>query len=142
MEFDGIAANNFNKVSQIEAYNAIHNFDIICISETFLDSDYLSDDPRLSLQGYAMIKSDHPSNTKRGGVCMYYKDHLPLVVRTDLMLIDECIVGEIKYKSSKCFISCFYRSPNQTVEEVNNFISGFEQICSSIALEHPLSNLF
>ena len=85
-------------------------------------------------------KSDHPSDTKRGGVCMYYKDHLTFVVRTDLMLIDECIVGEIKYKSSKCFISCFYRSPSKTVEEFNNFISAFEQIGSSIALEHPLSN--
>ena len=118
----------------------MQNFDIICISETFLDSTYLSDDPRLSLQGYAMIRSDHPSDTKRGGVCMFYKEHLPLVNRTDLSFVNECLVGEINYKNSKCFVSCFYRSPSQTEDEFDDFISGFERTCSSIALEAPLSS--
>ena len=90
---NGIAANNFAKISLLEAYNTIHNFDLICISETFLDSDYSSDDQRLSLQGYAMIRSDHPSNTKRGGVCIYYKEHLPFIRRNDITSLDECIVG-------------------------------------------------
>ena len=26
------------------------------------------------LEGYNLIPSDHPSNTKRGGVCIYYKE--------------------------------------------------------------------
>ena len=75
---NGIAANNCIKISLLEAYNAMHNFDIICISEIFLDSDYSNDGQMLSLQGYAMIRSDHPSNTKRGGVCLYYKEHLAI----------------------------------------------------------------
>ena len=57
---NGIAANNFVKISLLEAYNTVHYFDVICISETFLDSDYSSDDQRLNLQGYVMIRSDHP----------------------------------------------------------------------------------
>ena len=137
---NGIAAHNFVKISLLEAYNALHNFDVICISETYLDSDYLIDDPRLLLQGYAMVRSDHPSNTKRGGVCMFYKEHLPFVNRTDLASIGECLVGEIRYKNSKCFVSCFYRSPNQTEDELSNFISCFDQTCSSIALENPISS--
>ena len=64
-DLNGIAANNFIKISLLEAYNTIHNFDLICISETFLDSDYSDDDQRLSLQRYDMIRSDHPSNTKK-----------------------------------------------------------------------------
>ena len=64
---NGIAANNFVKISLLEAYNTLHDFDLICISETFLDSDYPVDDSRLNLQGYTMIRSDHQSNTKRGG---------------------------------------------------------------------------
>ena len=28
------------------------------------------------LEGYNLIRSDHPSNTKRGGVCIYYKESL------------------------------------------------------------------
>ena len=137
---NGIASHNFLKVSLIEVFNSVTNFDIICISETFLDSTFLPNDPRLSLQGYAMIRSDHPSNTKRGGVCMFYKEHLPFVNRTDLTFVDECLVGEINYKNSKCFVSCFYRSPSQTEDEFDNFISGFERTCSGIALETPLSS--
>ena len=53
-----------------------------------------------------MIRSDHPSNTKRGGVCIYYKEHLPFVRRDDITCLDECIVGEIKVKNSKCFVTC------------------------------------
>ena len=89
---NGIASHNFIKVSLIEAFNCVQNFDIICISETFLDSTYLPDDPRLSLKGYVMIRSDHPSDTKRGGVCIYYKEHLPFINRTDLSFINECLL--------------------------------------------------
>ena len=134
---NGIAANNYIKISLLEAYNAVHNFDIICISETFLDSDHPSDDQRLGLQGYAMIRSDHPSNTKRGGVCIYYKEHLPFVRRDDITNLDECILGEIKVKNSKCFVTCVYRSPNQTTDESNAFLSGLEQTWCNIALESP-----
>ena len=108
---------------------------------TLLDSSNLIDDSRLSLEGYAMIRSDHPSNTKRGGVSLFYKEHLPFVNRTDLTFTDECIVGEIKHKNSKCFVSCFYRSPSQSEDEFDNFILAFEQTCSSIALESPLLSL-
>ena len=52
--------------------------------------------------------------------------------------MNECIVGEIKLKNSKCFVTCVYRSPSQTVDEMESFLSDFEQTCSSIALESPL----
>ena len=67
--------------------------DLICISETFLDTDYSDDDQRLSLQGYDMIRSDPPSNTKRRRVCIYYKEHLPFVRRDDITFLDECCRG-------------------------------------------------
>ena len=85
-----------------------------------------------------MIRSDNPSNTKRGRVCIYYKDHLPFVRRDDITFLDECLVGEIKIKKSKCIVTCVYRSSNQTAYETDIFLSGLEQICSSIALESPL----
>ena len=47
-------------------------------------------------------------------------------------------MGEINVKNSKSFISCVYRSPNQSVDEMKAFLSGLEQTCSSIALESPL----
>ena len=134
---NGIAAHNYAKISLLEAYIAVHDFDIIFLSETFLDSDHLRDDPRLQLEGYVMRRSDHSSNSKRGGVCIYYKEHLPFVRRDDLECLNECIVGEIRTKGSKCFVTCLYRSPSQTATEMNDFLSGFEQICSDISLESP-----
>ena len=47
--------------------------DIICLSETYLDSTIQSDNDNLEILGYNLVRSDHPSNNRRGGVCIYYK---------------------------------------------------------------------
>ena len=101
---NGISTHNYVKLSMLEAYNALHNYDIICISETFLNSSHLNNDPTLKLQGYELIRSDHPSNTPRGGVCLYYKDHLPLKIRKNVSAVSESIIVELKTKKHKCFI--------------------------------------
>ena len=62
----------------LKVYIAIQKFDITCISETYLDSSTPSDDNNLEIPGYALVRSDYPSNNKRGGVCIYYKSFLPL----------------------------------------------------------------
>ena len=36
---------------------SLHSFDIICLSETYLDSSTLSHDPNLDVQGYELIRS-------------------------------------------------------------------------------------
>ena len=96
---NGLTAHDFVKISLLEAYNSSHNFDIICLSETFLNSDYAVDDSCLKLQGYDMIRCDFPGNIKRGGVCMCdYKEELPLKKRDDISSSDQCIVAEIKVK--------------------------------------------
>ena len=68
-----ISAFNFSKVPLSNAYTSFHSFDIICLSETYFDSSTLSHDPDLEVQGYDLIRADHPSNVKRGGVCIYKK---------------------------------------------------------------------
>ena len=89
------------------------SYDIICISESFLNSDYATDDPRLCIQGYVMARSDDPSNTKRGCVCIYYKEHMPFVRRTDIAFLDECIVAEIKLKKKiVCYLCLSFSKPN------------------------------
>ena len=135
---NGVASHNFIKISLIEAYNSSHNFDIICLSETFLNSDYPAEDSCLKLQGYDMIRCDFPGNMKRGGVCMYYKEDLPLMRRDDISPLDQCLVAEIKVKQSKCFVSCIYRSPSLTAVETSQFCQDLETTCSNIALENPV----
>ena len=63
---------------------AIDKFDVICISETYLDSYTSTVDENLEIVGYTLIRADHPSNTKRGGACIYYK-HSPA-----FRLLDVC----------------------------------------------------
>ena len=85
---NSICAHNFAKLSLLRAYVSVHKFNIICLSETYLDSSI--DDESLEISGYYLIRSDHPSNKKRGGICIYYKNFLPLKVtgvRRVLLLI-------------------------------------------------------
>ena len=76
---NGLMAHNFIKVSLLHTL-AVTNDYIICLTETFLDSSIDNDDDRISIPGYNLLRADHPSNTKRG-VCIYYKDHLPIIKR-------------------------------------------------------------
>ena len=70
---NSISVHGFVKVSLLEAYNAIHKFDIICLSETFLNSSLQNDDDSLVLNGYKLVRAGNPSDLKRRGVCIYFK---------------------------------------------------------------------
>ena len=58
-----------------------HSYDIICLTETFLNSSIQSDDDRITIGEYNLIKSDHPSDSKKSGSCIYYKEQVPLILR-------------------------------------------------------------
>ena len=59
-------------------YNIIFfiSFDVICISETYLDKS--ADNDALPIDGYNIIRADHPYNQKRGGLSIYYTEQLKL----------------------------------------------------------------
>ena len=52
---NSISAHNYIKVSLLRAYISTHKFDVICISETYLDSDTSDDDDNLKIAGYNLI---------------------------------------------------------------------------------------
>ena len=60
--FNSIATQNFAKLSQLEAYNTLHGYDLICLSETWLDSITPIDSNDLSLNGYILHGVDDPDN--------------------------------------------------------------------------------
>ena len=51
---NGLAAHDFIKLPLIEAYIAASNFDIVCLSETFLNSSLPNDDNRINIAGYSL----------------------------------------------------------------------------------------
>ena len=59
--------------------NVLRNFDLICLSETFLNSSLQNDDDRLVLKGSKLVRADKPSDFKRG-VYIYFKESLPIKV--------------------------------------------------------------
>ena len=79
---------------------------------------------------------DHPSNTKRGGVCLYYKCSLPLKV-IDVSYLQECINFEVKIGDKTCNFVSLYRSPGQTKDEFENFIKNLELNLEHIANKNP-----
>jgi len=85
----------------IQTYDAVYKYDIIAVSESMLDSTIKNDDIFIEGFGKDIYRSDHPSNTKIGGVCLYYRDKLPIKRWTDLELLQEMIVSEISLSRKK-----------------------------------------
>ena len=62
------------KVPLQQAYISFHKFRIICLSETYLNSETSPDDDSSEIPDYNIIRNDHLSNTKCGEVCVYYEN--------------------------------------------------------------------
>ena len=54
---NGLEAHDFIKIPLLEAHIATNNFDIMCLSETFLYSSISNDDNRINITGYSLIKT-------------------------------------------------------------------------------------
>ena len=134
---NGLAAPEFTKLSLLEGYINVNDIDVICLPETFLDSSIPIDDNRLSIPGYSMMRADHPSNTKRGGECLYYKEHLPIIRRDDTSNLQECLVTEITVKNKRCFLTCLCRSPSQNREQIQSFCNSPDFLMNNINSLNP-----
>ena len=71
--FDSIAAHNFSNPFLLEAYNVQHKFDMICLSQKFLDTSIPTNDGRLNMKGYKVIRTNNPSDNKKGDVGIIYE---------------------------------------------------------------------
>ena len=98
LNINSLPAHDFSKLSLFKAYNTHHNFNMICLSQTDLDSSYADDDARLNLKDFHLIRADNPHNCKRGGVRIYFKEYL--AVRPVIPLnLNECLVLEINIQN-------------------------------------------
>ena len=61
---NGLAAHNSNEVSLLQPISVSKTYDLICLSETFLDPSIDSSDERTTIEGYNLLRADHPSNKK------------------------------------------------------------------------------
>ena len=114
----------------MKAYNSVYKYDFLCISETFLNSSFESNVKDLMIEGYNLIRSDHPSNTKRGGACIYYKESLAVRI-VNIISLTEYLVCEVKMQNKERYVAVVYRSPNQSTSEFESFLSGLEDLLSN-----------
>ena len=122
---NGLTAHYCIKMTLIQACITDQNFDTVCMSETFLISSIQDDDCKVKNDGYNLIRSDHSSDSKKGGVCIYYKEHILLIRHDNLSTLDNCLVTESRSQSEKRFLTCAYRSLNQSQEEFEIFCTDF-----------------
>ena len=84
---------SFN-VFVLEAHYSIFNYDLISIRETSVNDTV--ELPGTLLNGYNFAPANNPANIRNGGVGLFYKDSLPVIVRYDLSF-DESIVVKLKF---------------------------------------------
>ena len=89
------------------------------------------DDKDLMLDGFNLIQSGHPSNTEKGCVCIYYKEPLAVSL-VGITSLPEYLVCEVTIQNKKGYVAVMYRSPSQSSIEFESFLSGFEDMLSSI----------
>ena len=120
----------------LKTYIKLHEFDIICLSETYLDSTAPNNDDKLQISGYTLIRSDHPSNTKRGGVCIYYKSSLLLRV-INIGYLHEYLSFELQIGDKICEFVALYKSPSQSQDNFETFADNFEMTLEFLAQKNP-----
>ena len=130
---NSLAAHDYQKVSILEAYNAIHHYDLVCVSETYLYSSILNDEKDILVKGYSLVRADHPSNTKRGGACIYYKESLCVRI-IYIPNLTESILCQVTINNKTGYVLVVYRSPSQSSNDFEYFMSSFDQVITVMSV--------
>ena len=102
----------------------MHRFDIICISESYLNSDTSSSDDNLNIPDYNTPRTDHPVN-RRGGVCIYYKESMPIKMLI-INYLQECICFDLKIGSPPPYERHIWHYKHANTDMSSKAIQGFD----------------
>ena len=128
---NSITAHNISKLTQLKAHVSTYKCDFICLSETFLDSS--TPDNLVDIQRYNLVHADELDNTKRGVVCIYYKESLPVRV-INLPYFKEALLLEMSVNK---IVYVIYRSPSQSSNQFELFSSKLKNLLSNINKRKP-----
>ena len=98
--------------------------------------------PETLLEEYTFVPVNNSANTRRGGVGLFYKNSLPVVIRNDLSF-DESIVVELKFGRKNIFFTVLYRSPPFD-HNSHNFqtLSNLSNLYAKIKAKNPFAEFF
>ena len=124
-------AHNYAKVTLLQAFNTLHKFHLICLSERYLDSSISIEEKSLIIDDYKLLRADHPTNTQRGGLCIYHKEAISVQVLKESQL-PEYLVREVSIQNKRCLFVTLYHSPSKSHDCFQTFRKEFEKLLSSI----------
>ena len=120
-----------NKVDQLKVFLHINDFDILCLSETWLNSNI--DDKEVLIEGYDVCRLDRHNSQACGGVLCYIKCGIMFKEISDLRDNDvEALWIQINLPHTKpILLGTVYRPPNAKAEYLCKLDSIF-QSCTAL----------
>ena len=73
------------------------------------------------------------------GVCLYFKENLPIKRRKDLEILQGTVISEISLGRKKIFFIVAYRSPDKTKDEFDIFYEKLQDTLDAVKDEKPHS---
>ena len=137
---DSLLCESNPRIPHIEGLDAVKKFDFFGVCETYLNDSI--DVNCLKMHGFTNppFRANCPSANehKKGGVCLYYKDYLPINCRPELTTLDETLVCEIKLKKKKIFFILSYRTPSQHLAtDIDDYCTKLESTLNMVSNENP-----
>ena len=83
-----------------------------------------------------MVMEDHLNNVKREGIYPYVRGSFP-VRNFSKSYLNECLTLEVSVSNKKGYVITLYRSPSQTSDEFQSFISNLENLLINITNYNP-----
>ena len=88
------------------------------------------------MKGYKLIRTDSPSDSKKGSVDIYYKEFLA-VRSVEVKNLTKCVISEVSTKNKRGYVVSLYISPSQTQDEFHIFLLNFEQLLEILLQRTP-----
>ena len=86
------------------------------------------------------MRSDHPSNYRRGGACIYCNQSLAFKI-LDIKYLQEFIVFQVLIANKLCNFISLYRSPSQPTDIFDQFADNLELTLDEVANHTLFHNL-
>ena len=117
-------------LTEISLLMVTRSVDILCISETWLESNVL--DKFINIEGFNVFRHDRG---RGGGACIYVRDDLEVKVfnidvhREDDLDIEDIWITVQCRKLPSFIVGCIYRHPKAPAHSFNYLLESFRSVC-------------
>ncbi|CAC5424938.1 unnamed protein product [Mytilus coruscus] len=135
--FDSVSKSNQTKLDEIESVLCNEfQYDVICISETWLKPDISFED--IKIDNYNIHRRDRADGSGYGGVAIYVSDRLYSMRRQELEIQGlEFLCIEVKTKDKSILVSVCYRPLTVTANERRKFTDSFTSVVENMKSHSP-----